>query len=140
MAKKANKKFELNSKFNRSFSEEFKKEKVKDLIEKRIRVKELSSLYSISRATIYNWLYLYSNVEKGTKTVVQMESEYQKTQLLLQRVAELERVIGQKQMEIDFLKKCFELASEEMGFDIKKKYSPGLSNISEPIQNIITTK
>jgi hypothetical protein len=66
---------------------------------------------------------LYSEAEKGVKTVVQMESEQFKTTLLSQRVAELERIIGQKQMEIDFLNKSFELASEEVGYDLKKKYA-----------------
>ena len=122
MSVKLNNKFQIESKYNRNFSEEFKKSKVKDLVEKRIRVRELCSLYSISRSTVYKWLYLYSQVEKSTKTVVQMESEYCKTQRLLAQVAELERAVGQKQMEIDYQNKAFELASEELGFDIKKKY------------------
>jgi hypothetical protein len=57
-----------------------------------------------------------------------MESEAYKTQQLLQRLAELERIVGQKQMEIDFLNKLLEIGSEEMGFDLKKNFSTKLSN------------
>ena len=52
--------------------------------------------------------------------VVQMESEAHKTLQMLQRVAELERIVGQKQLEIDFLNKLMEVATEELGYDLKK--------------------
>lgn len=123
MEKKSEKKYEINSKFNRHFSEEFRKSKVKELTAGRLTVKEMSRLYGISRTTVYKWLYLYSQTEKGVRTVVQMESEATKTKILQQRVAELERIVGQKQLEIDYLKECFEVASEELGYDIKKKYA-----------------
>jgi hypothetical protein len=74
---------------------------------------------------------LYSQAERGVKTVVQMESEAQKTLLLQQRVAALERIIGQKQLEIDVLSKCISIASETLGFDIKKKYEPTCWNGTE---------
>lgn len=124
MSKKSDKKFQIQSKYNRTFSEEFKRGKVKDLKNGIISMSALCKLYSVSRASVYKWIYLYSEAEKGVKTVVQMESEQFKATLLLQRVAELERIIGQKQMEIDFLNKSFELASEELGYDLKKKYAP----------------
>ena len=125
--KKGKQKLEIRQ--QRIFSEEFKKSKVKDLVEKRVTIKQLCKLYEISRATVYNWLYRYSkDYQKKPIFVVQMESEAQKTLQLLQRVAELERAVGQKQLEIDFLNKLMELGSEEIGFDIKKKFSLKLSN------------
>ena len=36
------------------------------------------------------------------------------------RIKELERAVGQKQMNIDFLEKMIELAKEEFNIDIKK--------------------
>jgi len=57
-----------------------------------------------------------------------MESEEQKTKYLQNRVAELERIVGQKQLEIDLNDKTFELLSEDLGFDVKKKYAPQLLN------------
>jgi len=120
---------QLEIKQRRLFSEAFKREKVKDLLEKRISIRQLSSLYEVSRTAIYNWLYTYSpHHEQKTNLVVQMESEAHKSQMLQQRVAELERVIGQKQLELDFLNKLFEIGSQELGFDIKKNLSTKLSN------------
>jgi len=128
MAKKQDKKFEPQSKYNRNFSEAFRRSKVKEITSGRLKIRELCSLYELSRSTVYKWLYLYSEAEKGIKTVVQMESEALKTRMLLERVAELERIVGQKQLEIDFLNKAFELAGEELGYDIKKKYALKPSN------------
>lgn len=124
--------FQIKSKHNRTFSEEFRRSKVREIVEKRLTIKELCRLHRVSRQTVYNWIYKYSpEHERGVKTVVQMESEAQRTQYLLDRTAELERVIGQKQLEVDFLNKVITFASEEVGFDIKKKYAPQLSNGSE---------
>ena len=91
-----------NWKYNRKFSEAFKKKKVKEIISKRLRVVQVSDLYDVTRAAVYKWVYKYSHLEKGTKQVIEMESESLKTKLLLERVAELERIIWQKQLQIDF--------------------------------------
>lgn len=127
-------KLQIKSKYNRYFSEEFKKEKVKQLVAKQISIKELSELYDVSRTALYNWIYLYSpHYRKGTNQVVEMESEALKTKALLAKVAELERALGRKQLEVDFNNKLIELASEEVGYDIKKKHGRGLSNGSGEI-------
>ena len=106
---------------NRYFSEEFKKAKVKELVDKRITMGELSKFYDVSRTALYKWLYKYSvHHQQKTNLVVEMQSEATKTKELLQKVAELERTIGQKQLEIDFLNKLLEVGSEELGFDLKK--------------------
>jgi len=120
---------QLEIKQRRLFSEAFKREKVKDLVEKRISIRQLSRLYEVSRTSVYNWLYAYSpHYEQKTNLVVQMESEAHKSEMLQQRVAELERIVGQKQLELDFLNKLFEIGSQELGFDIKKNLSTKLSN------------
>jgi transposase len=120
---------QLEIKQRRLFSEAFKREKVKDLVEKRISIRQLSRLYEVSRTSVYNWLYAYSpHHEQKTNLVVQMESEAHKSEMLQQRVAELERIVGQKQLELDFLNKLFEIGSQELGFDIKKNLSTKLSN------------
>lgn len=114
-------KLKLEIRPRRCFSSEFKKNKVKELIEKRITVMQLSRLYGVTRSAVYKWLYRYSvHYKQSTTLVIQMESESYKTQRLLQRVSELERTVGQKQLELDFLNKLFEIASEEMGYDLKK--------------------
>jgi transposase len=49
-----------------------------------------------------------------------MESESQKALSLQHQVAELERKVGQKQLQIDYLEKLIELASTNLGYDLKK--------------------
>lgn len=49
-----------------------------------------------------------------------MESEAQQKGELQQRLAELERIVGHKQIEIYFLNKLRQVGSKELGFDLKK--------------------
>jgi len=118
---------QLDQRSNRTFSESFRKSKVKEILEKRLTVGQVSELYQVSRTSVYKWIYKYSNLEKGTKQVIEMESESLKTKQALERIAELERIVGQKQLEIDLLNNTLKLSSEELGYDLKKKYEPKLS-------------
>ncbi len=117
-------KFQIQSKYNRTFSESFKRKKVKEILSKSMTLREVSDIYEVSRTAVYKWLRQYSNVEKGVKQVIQMESEALKNKQLKLRIAELERAVGQKQLEIDYLNKTIEIANEEVGYDLKKKCGP----------------
>lgn len=113
----------------RYFSEEFRIQKVKEIEQNQISVSELSRLYNVSSAAVYKWVHKYSlHLKKGIIQVIEMESESKKTKLLQERLAELERIVGQKQLQIDYLEKIIELGSEEIGIDIKKKFSTVPSN------------
>ena len=125
-------KFQINQKYNRTFSESFKRKKVKEIESKCLTVQEVSDLYEVSRTAIYKWIHQYSKQEKGVKMVIEMESEALKTKQLKKRLAELERIVGQKQMLIDLLEKTIDLASQEVGYDLKKKYEPSSLNTLEP--------
>ena len=69
-----------------------------------------------------------------------MESEGKKTEGLLRRIAELERIIGQKQMALDLAERTIVLASAEVGFDLKKKFAASSSNPSDPHSKSTPTK
>lgn len=126
------------SKRNRIFSEEFKRSKVKELELKQITIAKLVMIYGVSRAAIYKWKEKYSvHYHKATKVVIEMESESAKTARLQEKVAELERIVGKKQLEIDFLNKLLEIGSEELGIDIKKKFTTKHLNGSEETKKII---
>jgi transposase len=113
-----------NVKQLRFFSKDFKKLKVQELESKQITVAKIVSLYGVSRSSVYKWIDKYSiHHKKATRVVVELESESQKTERLLRRVAELERIVGQKQLEIDLLNKLIEVSSEELGIDLKKNIS-----------------
>ena len=116
----------------RIFSDTFKRQKVKDIETGLASVTEISNLYKVSKQSIYRWLYKYSeNYQKGEIQVVQMESESQKTKQLLKRLAELERIVGQKQLHIDYLEKLLEIGSEELNIDLKKNFGTKSYSISE---------
>ncbi len=81
-------------------------------------------LYGMSKSVLYRWMHRYSkHHQHQTRQVVELESEQHRTKLLLDRVATLERIVGQKQLEIDVLHKTLELAAEELGEEWKKKHS-----------------
>lgn len=114
---------------NRIFSEPLKKQIVKEQVTKRVTIQQVVLEHQVSRHSVYRWLYKYSPLhEQKCTLVVQMESEAQRKQELQQRVSELERIVGQKQLEIDFLNKLLEVGSKELGFDLKKSFSSPPSN------------
>jgi transposase len=127
MKHEAKQKLEIRER--RIFSEEVKKKAVKDLVSKRTTIKALMNEHQISYQSVYSWLYKYSPYhEQKCTLVVQMKSEETKNSELQKRVAELERVVGQKQLEIDFLNKLLEIGSSELGFDLKKNFNTPPSN------------
>jgi transposase-like protein len=110
-------------KIMRQFSESFKKEKVKQIEEKKITVLQLSRIYEVSPTAIYKWIRKYSKYAgKNERIVVEKESEGEKTMQLLKKIAELEQLLGQKQVEVEYLKKVIEFGSELTETNIKKKY------------------
>jgi transposase len=114
---------------SRTFSEEFKRQKVQQIVDKLLTISDVTETYNVTRTTVYRWLHKYSSFhEKGISQVVQLESEAHKTKLLLQQVAELERSIGQKQLKIDYLEKLVEVAGHEFNVDLKKKFDGPSSN------------
>lgn len=121
ISKKSQKKLEIRQR--RIFSEEFKKQKVKLLVEKKISISDLCEQYNLSKMTPYRWLYKYSpHYNQGTIQVTQMESEAEKTKYYQGQAAELERLYGQKQIRVEYLEKLVDIASKELGIDLKKTF------------------
>ncbi len=113
---------EINKR-RRTFSVAFKQEKVKQIESKQIKVLQICKLYDVSDTSVYNWIKLYGSCQqKGERIVIEKESEANKTGLLLKQVAELERMLGQKQIEVEYLKKIVEFGSDLTKTDIQKKY------------------
>ena len=106
----------------RYFSTELKQKLVKDLDKQLLTKAEISREYQVSRSAIDKWVHRYSVLsKKGVKMVVESKSDTKKIIELKQRIKELEQLVGQKQISIEFLEKIIELASAELGIDIKKK-------------------
>ena len=108
----------------RVFSEEFKKELVRLFETGKYSVSQLDRLYGVRNAVIYRWIYKYSTLnEKGCRIIEMKQSSTSKVKELEQKIKELERLVGQKQIKIDFLEEMIDVAKEELNIDIKKKSS-----------------
>jgi len=119
---------EQRTKYCRYFSSDFKKKRVQELENNLITISDICKTHKVSRTSVYKWLYKYSNMaKKQVRQVVEAKSDTKKIQLLEDRIKELERIIGQKQIVIDFQDKMIEIAESTYEVDIKKKLSTKLS-------------
>jgi transposase-like protein len=107
----------------RYFSESFKKKKVEEIEKNLVSISDISKEYHVSRTSIYRWIYTYSSMrKKQERQIVESKSDTIKLKQLQARIKELEQIIGQKQILIDFKEKMIELAEEQYGINIKKNY------------------
>ncbi len=107
----------------RTFSDSFKRKKVKDLELGKVKVVELSRAYQVSVSSIYKWINKFGSINKPERIIVESKSDTQKILALQKRIAELERLVGQKEVELIFKDKMIEIAEDKFGIDIKKKPS-----------------
>lgn len=54
--------------------------------------------------------------------IVELKSEAYRSKELEKKIKDLEAALGRKQLEVEFLNKLIELASDDLGIDIKKKH------------------
>lgn len=121
---------------NRYFSTDFKKKRVEEIEKNLVTVSDICKTHKVSRTSVYKWLYKYSDMaKKQVKQVVEAKSDTKKIQLLQDKIKELERIVGQKQIMIEFQEKMIEIAESTYKIDIKKKpsskRSSGISTIEK---------
>ena len=81
----------------RIFSEDFKRKKVREIELKITTIAEISRQYQIRYNNVSKWIKRYSSsYKKGVRLIVEMESDTKKLIALQAKIAELERIIGQK--------------------------------------------
>ena len=108
----------------REFSEDLKKQVVKDIENGKASIAAVCREFSVSAVSVYNWLHKYSSyLQKGVKLVVERRSEMYRSKELEKQLKEVQAAVGKKQLQIEFLEMVIELASKELGMDIKKNYS-----------------
>ena len=129
MANRQNFKMNIDDRRRRHFSESFKIQKVQELERKQTKISELCKEYELSPTSVHNWILKYGSMKKKKERII-IESESDTKQLLelKRKVAELERIVGQKQILLDFKDKMIDIAEEMYGVDIKKKLSEKPSN------------
>lgn len=132
---------ELRERQNRYFSTDIKKKIVRDLERNLVSVSEVCNTHQVSRTSVYKWIYKYSRMaKKQHKQVVEPKSDTAKIKALEERIKELERIVGQKQLAIDFNEKMIEIAEQRYNVDIKKKLGSKLSSGSKSIKKSAGTK
>jgi transposase-like protein len=114
----------------RHFSTSFKIQKVREIETGKTKVSEICKQYEVASINVYKWLNKYGTMkEKKERLIVETDSDTKQLLELKKKVAELERIIGQKQILLDFKDKMIDIAEETYGVDIKKKFSTQPSNI-----------
>lgn len=107
---------------SRYFSEEFKRSKVIEIERGLTRVCEVCREYEVSDVAVYKWINKYSkDMKSKPRVVIESESDTRKIQHLKEKLAEAERLLGQKQIEVEFLNKVIEIAEDRFKIEIKKK-------------------
>ena len=107
----------------RHFSDNFKKSKVQELELGRLTISDLKKQYEVSSTTIYRWIANFGTMKnKPERIIVETDSDTKELLHLKQKIAELERIVGQKQVLIDFYDKLIDIAEDEYKVDIKKKF------------------
>ena len=112
-----------SKKINRVFSTEFKKEKISLIESGKLSVKEVSVTYEVSQTSVYKWLEKFGKYGKNERVVVEKVSEENKNLSLLKKIAELERTIGQQQMQLIYKDAVIQKGSEYFKEDIEKKFN-----------------
>ena len=119
----------------RIYSDDFKREIVSLFESGKYSVHQLERLYSISNPTIYKWIYKFSNFNaKGQRVIEMKSSNTDKLKAMELRIKELERMVGQKQIKIDFLEKMIDIAGDDLKVDIRKNFNTPPSAGSDKTQ------
>ena len=107
---------------NRHFSETFKVKKVQEIERGITRISEICKEYEVSDTSVRKWILKYSTMKKkAERLIVESKSDTQKILDLKKQIAELERLLGQKQIQLEFKDTMIEIAEEMYKIDIKKK-------------------
>ena len=109
------------SRNNRRYSQAFKQARVDDFEKGTFSVSQICRLYNVPTSCVYSWISKYSRYPRQTAVIVEVpNSQTEKVKQLESRIAELERMLGQKQIKLDY----YEAFLEELkvqGVDVEKK-------------------
>ena len=113
----------------RYFSESFRRARVKEIERNLSTIAAVCREYEVSRSAVYKWIYAYSLFRKRQiRQVIEPMSDTQKIKELQAKIKELEQLVGQKQIQLEFKEKMIEIAEEMYKVDIKKKLGSRLSS------------
>ncbi len=140
MAKLEEFKMSTSERRARRFSDNFKQSKVREIELGKTKVSEIVKQYQVTATNVYRWINKFGTMKnKQERLIVETDSDTKQLLVLKEKVAELEQIIGQKQVQLDFKEKMIEIAEEKYGIDIKKKPSTVPSNTSGKTDSKSTT-
>lgn len=137
MATREQFKMSLDERRSRRFSDSFKIQKVREVEMRKTKVSEICKQYEVRATNVYKWIDKFGTMKKNKheRLIVETASDTAQLLALKKQVAELERIVGQKQILIDFKDKMIEIAEEVYGVDIKKKFSSEPSSTTGNTEN-----
>ena len=112
----------------RHFDETVRKSIVKE-IDEGLSKAEAARKYNVSRTTIFKWYRIYSTqYTKKLRTVVEKKSTSNKYKQLEKELNQTYELLGRSQTKRMYLEKLIEIASKELGVDLKKSFGTNASN------------
>jgi transposase-like protein len=124
MAKRDQFTLTLRERCRRTFSETFKRDKVREIESGQTRISTICKQYSVSDTAVRRWLRKFGfQNQPQERLIIETMSDTLALKTLRERLAELERLVGQKQVEVEFFKKMIDLAQDHYGIEIKKNFS-----------------
>ena len=140
MAKLEEFKMSTSERRARRFSDNFKQSKLREIELGKTKISEIVKQYQVTATNVYRWITKFGTMKnKQERLIVETDSDTKQLLALKEKVAELEQIIGQKQVQLDFKEKMIEIAEEKYGIDIKKKLSTAPSNTSGKTDSKSTT-
>lgn len=124
MANRSQFKMSIAQRRVRHFSDTIKIQKVREIESGQTKISEIVKEYEVSSTSVRRWIKKFGTMKKKPeRLIIEADSDTIELLKLKKEIAELERVIGQKQILIDFKDKMIELAEEHYKVDIKKNFS-----------------
>lgn len=135
MANRDQFKLSLPERRRRTFSEAFKRDKVHEIELGKVRISQVCGQYNVSDTSVRSWIRKFGLQKQSyEKIIIETMSDTLALKQAKERIAELERLVGQKQIEIEYYKKMIDLAQDYYGIEIKKKFSMQPSSTSGSIE------
>ena len=113
----------MEKKRRKIYSEDFRKEKVRQLESGEVRPIDLQKMYGMSYTAIFKWRKKYGKIPTSESVVLETDSEYEKNAKLRKEITKMERLLGRQQMEIDYYRQLIIEVNAHFEIDIEKKFS-----------------
>ena len=119
------------------YSEDFKWQVVQEVLSGKLSKAEANRLYGIrSKSAILYWMRKYSgiiNYRESTKTLSSRDAMKNKQEIIVleEKLRKLEKSLKRERNKSALYEKMFEIAEEEYGINLRKKYGAKQSNVSK---------